>query len=270
MKFHTTVILVSFKSDKIIEKALLQIKSQANILIIENSNSRNIQKLERKYNNLKVIVNKNNGFGHAANIGAGLAKTRFIIFISPDAIIEQNGIKKIEKIAKNLEHKFGILLPSEKKIKSKTLKNLSRPVGSSIMFFDRNKFLKYRGFDESYFLYYEDIDIQNRFLKKNEKIYKINVIYNHLYGSHDMNFKFEIEVNRNWHYMWSRFYYLKKNYTYVKALIATFPTFLRSIFKMIFYYFINSRKYYIYKGRFFGLLNAYIGKKSWYRPLLRN
>ena len=37
------------------------------------------------------------------------------------------------------------------------------------MFFDRNKFLKYRGFDESYFLYYEDIDIQNRFLKKNEK-----------------------------------------------------------------------------------------------------
>ena len=112
MKFHTTVILVSFKSDKIIEKALLQIKSQANILIIENSNSINIQKLERKYNNLKVIINKNNGFGHAANIGAGLAKTRFIIFISPDAIIEQNGIKKIEKIAKNLEHKFGILLPS--------------------------------------------------------------------------------------------------------------------------------------------------------------
>ena len=115
MKFNTTVILVSFKSDKIIEKALLRLKNKANLLIIENSNSDNIQKLEKKYNNLKVIINKNKGFGNAANVGAKLAKTKFIIFISPDAIIEKNGLKKIEEISKNLDNKFGILIPSEKK-----------------------------------------------------------------------------------------------------------------------------------------------------------
>ena len=111
MKFHTTVILVSFKSDKIIEKALFRIKDDAYILIIENSNSDNIKKLEKKYNNLKVVINKNKGFGNAANVGAKLAKTKFIIFISPDAIIEKNGIKKIEKISKKLNNEFGILLP---------------------------------------------------------------------------------------------------------------------------------------------------------------
>ena len=270
MKFHTTVILVSFKSDKIIEKALFRIKDDAYILIIENSNSDNIKRLEKKYNNLKVVINKNKGFGNAANVGAKLAKTKFIIFISPDAIIEKNGIKKIEKISKKLNNEFGILLPSEKKNNQKKFEIIPAPVGSSIMFFDKKKFLKFRGFDENYFLYYEDIDIQKYFLKKNEKIYKTNVFYKHLYGSHDIIFKFEIEVNRNWHYMWSKFYYLKKNNTYFKAIIVTFPTFLRSILKMSFYYFINTHKYYIYKGRFLGLLNAYLGKKSWYRPVLRS
>ena len=270
MKFHTTVILVSFKSDKIIEKALLPIKNHANLLIIENSNSNNIKKLEKKYNNLKVIMNKNKGFGNAANIGAKLARTKFIIFISPDAIIEKKGLKKIEKISENLDNKFGILLPSEKKTKLKKLKIILNPMGSSIMFFDRKKFIRYGGFDENYFLYFEDIDIQKHFLEKNEKIYKINVFYDHLYGSHDMDFKFEIEVNRNWHYMWSKFYYLKKKNMFFKAIIVTFPTFLRSVLKMIFYYFINTHKYYIYKGRFLGLLNAYIGKKSWYRPIIKN
>ena len=270
MKFNTTVILVSFKSDKIIEKALLRLKNKANLLIIENSNSDNIQKLEKKYNNLKVIINKNKGFGSAANIGAKLAKTKFIIFISPDAIIEKNGLKKIEEISKNLDNKFGILIPSEKKNKLKKSKIILNPMGSSIMFFDRKKFLKYGGFDENYFLYFEDIDIQKNFLNKNEKIYKINVFYDHLYGSHDLDFRFEIEVNRNWHYMWSKFYYHKKQNMYFKAIIVTFPTFLRSILKMIFYYFININKYYIYKGRFLGLLNAYIGKKSWYRPIVKN
>ena len=116
MKFHTTVILVSFKSDKIIEKALLPIKNHANLLIIENSNSNNIKKLEKKYNNLKVIMNKNKGFGSAANLGAKLAKTKFIIFISPDAIIEKNGLKKIDY----LQIKNGInLLPAFEKNNSR-------------------------------------------------------------------------------------------------------------------------------------------------------
>ena len=78
------------------------------------------------------------------------------------------------------------------------------------MFVNRNKFLKIGGFDENFFLYYEDIDLQLRFLKANEKVFKIEVYFQHLYGSHDKKFNHEIEINRNWHYMWSRFYFIKK------------------------------------------------------------
>ena len=269
MKFQTTAVLVSFKSDKIIENSIKKINNTAYIVIIENSKNRALKQLEKKYKNLKVIFNKNSGFGSAANIGARLAKTKYILFISPDTLIEKNGIKKIENISKEFDN-FGILLPTEDKYKLKKNKKITKPIGSPLMFFEKRKFNKFGGFDENYFLYYEDIDIQKYFFKKNEKIYKTNILYKHLYGSHDIIFKFEIEVNRNWHYMWSKFYYLKKNNTYLRAIIVTFPTFLRSILKMIFYYFINPHKYYIYKGRFLGLLNAYIGKKSWYRPVLGN
>ena len=42
------------------------------------------------------------------------------------------------------------------------------------MFFEKKKFIKYGGFDENFFLYYEDTDLQKRFIEREQKI--INVI----------------------------------------------------------------------------------------------
>tara|TARA_B100000795_G_C22742020_1_gene415767 strand:- start:386 stop:1192 length:807 start_codon:yes stop_codon:yes gene_type:complete len=268
MKFQTTAVLVSFKSDKIIENSIKKINNTAYIVIIENSKNRALKQLEKKYKNLKVIFNKNSGFGSAANIGARLAKTKYILFISPDTLIEKNGIKKIENISKEFDN-FGILLPTEDKYKLKKNKKITKPIGSPLMFFEKRKFNKFGGFDENYFLYYEDIDLQNRFIKKNQKVIKINIFFKHLYGSHDKKFNFEIEINRNWHYMWSRFYYIKKNYSFFYAFICTLPTLLRSLIKLILYFLISKKEYFIYKARFLGLINSYFGKKSWYRPSIK-
>ena len=264
MKFITTAIFVCFKSEEIIENSIKKINNEAKMIIIENSGNKKIKELEKKYKNLKVIINDNRGFGSAANLGAKLTNTKYIIFVSPDIILKKNGIKKIENEAKKLNDNFGILLPID--IRNKLKKN-STLNGSGIMFFERKKFLKYGGFDENFFLYYEDIDLQNRFIKERQKIINVNVFFKHLYGSHNKKFNFEIEINRNWHYMWSRFFYIKKNYNYLFAFIFTFPTFIRSLIKVILYYFINKKKYFIYKGRFLGLINSYLGKKSWYRAI---
>ena len=37
------------------------------------------------------------------------------------------------------------------------------------MFFEKKKFIKYGGFDENFFLYYEDTDLQKSLLKENKK-----------------------------------------------------------------------------------------------------
>ena len=54
---------------------------------------------------------------------------------------------------------------------------------------------------------------------------------------------------------------------YLLAFFSTFPSFLSSIIKFLFYSFAKKKlKKNIYKMRFLGLLNSYFLKKSFYRP----
>jgi len=82
-------------------------------------------------------------------------------------------------------------------------------------------------------------------------------------------YNFEVELSRNWHWIWSKFYFNKKHYGYFLALCNGLPTFFSSLIKFIFYLIINnSEKKLIYLHRLKGYLNALKGKKSWYRPTI--
>ena len=104
--------------------------------------------------------------------------------------------------------------------------------------------------------------------KRGQNIYIIkNSILNHLgaASTHKL-FAKEIEYLRNWHWMWSKFYFNKKHYGYFNALNKVILNFLSAIFKYIFYFILfNSQKRKIYLMRICGLFNSMIGKKSWFR-----
>ncbi len=79
----------------------------------------------------------------------------------------------------------------------------------------------------------------------------------------------ELEKNRNWHWMWSTFYFHKKYKGFIIALIIIFPKFLSSLFKTIFFQLIlNKEKKDIYLNRLSGITNSILGKKSWRRPTI--
>ena len=105
---------------------------------------------------------------------------------------------------------------------------------------------------------------------KNEKVFSSKkLIINHLglkSSYSEKIYEYEFIKLRNWHYMWSFFYYHKKNEGFLKALIASKGRFIRSLIK-IFYFFItiNRKERLKYSYRFLGLINSIIGKKSWYR-----
>ena len=151
----------------------------------------------------------------------------------------------------------------------KKISLIKKPFGTPIIFVERKKFLQMNGYDEKFFLYFEDTDFVQRFLKNNELVYKINLNFIHKFGSHDKVYNNEIELNRNWHYMWSKFYYLKKTDGIFFAYANTLPTLFRSLIKSSFFYLTNNNKYFIYKARFSGLINSYFNKKSWYRPQIQ-
>ena len=128
-------------------------------------------------------------------------------------------------------------------------------------------------FDENFFIYLEEIDLCKRLRKANKKIFlDKNIIVNHLGGSsHDKSINYQMELSRNWHWMWSTFYFNKKHYGYLFALISVSGKFFSALTKVIFYSFIlNDKKRKIYFQRLSGLFNSIIGKKSWYRPNILN
>jgi GT2 family glycosyltransferase len=122
-------------------------------------------------------------------------------------------------------------------------------------------------FDENIFLYLENDDLCKR-INKFESIYIVPTSkVNHL-GASAVNKKYseQIKLSRNWHWVWSKFYFNKKHYGFLKALIDGLPSFLFDILKLLFYSLINHKKKGIYLHRVLGFLNALFGKKSHYRP----
>jgi hypothetical protein len=66
-----------------------------------------------------------------------------------------------------------------------------------------------------------------------------------------------------WHFIWSKYYFTKKNYGLMLSLFIFFPTMIRILFKIFIYKLIdNKRIYERYKCRLNGLASSMVGKKS--------
>ena len=279
---NLTFIIVTFKSDHIIDECIESLPKNSNIIIIENSNNIELKKtLEAKYSNINVIVQKNSGMGSANNKGIKLCKTDYAFVINPDVKFYENTMHELIALSSKYND-YSILAPicdDEKypnyKIKNKRIKNYYPDfldvdsVDGYAMLINKNKFSDNIYFDEQIFLYLENDDLCLRKKKENQKIYVAKKAKIHHMGgkSHSPIHEKEIEFSRNWHWMWSKFYFNKKHYGYSMALLIVFPSIITSMIKF-FYYFVTSNKFKkkIYIMRFLGLLNSIFGKKSWYRP----
>ena len=135
------------------------------------------------------------------------------------------------------------------------------------MFLNMSKFLNIGFFDENFFLYLEEIDLCKRTKKANEKIYIDENIKIFHYGGKSVNqaFSHEIELTRNWHWMWSFFYFNKKHYNFFYALILIMPKLFSAILKSFIY---RNKKKEIYRKRLSGMFSSIAGKTSWYRSTL--
>jgi len=282
---NITIIIVTFKSEKIIYKCLSSINKKYPVLIIENSKNKKFKSLiEKKFLNVKcILTGKNLGFGKANNIGLRLAKTNYVLLLNPDTVLSTNTLQVLSNSAHRIKD-FALLAPiivNSNKLNygffdNSKIINIKKSndafevdyIKGFAMFFNKKKFSKIGFFDENIFLYLEEIDLCNRLNSINEKIYLIpEAKIKHLGGrSHGKEFNIEIEISRNWHWMWSNFYYKKKHFGKIRAYNETISLFFKSILKTIFFLFFSKKKFLINKARFLGLFNSYLGKDSFYRP----
>ena len=274
-----TIVINTFKSEDKIHQCLDAISSEFKVIIIENSNDKNFKEiLESKYKNVECfLTGENLGYAKGNNLGLSKVKSQYALILNPDAIVEKNTLNNFLVSAERLGD-FSIIGPAKQDEfkNSDYLKNKNQifevnSVKGFAMFLNLNQFEDIGFFDDNFFIYLEEIDLCLRLKKNNKKIYlDKNILINHIGGSsHNESINFEMELSRNWHWMWSTFYFNKKHNGYLKAIVNISGKFFSSIIRMIFYSLIfQNDKRKIYFQRFSGMYNSMIGKKSWYRPAL--
>ena len=278
-----TFVIVSYKAEKVIYNCLDSLPKTSKKIIIENSYDKLLKReLESKYDNIEVLLNSNNGMGSSNNIGIKKANTNFVFILNPDVIFKNNTIDELISAIKDIED-FSIISPinsnkslpnfKTKKKHLETNKNIIEvdEIDGFSMLINKSKFDQEIFFDENFFLYLENSDLCLRQKNKNEKIFIITSSEIDHIGSYSTKFDEtidkEMEYIRNWHWMWSKFYFNKKHFGDLTAYLKIFPNLISAIFKYLFYLIIfNSHKKKIYKMRFLGILNSIIGNKSYLRP----
>ena len=288
-----TVLIVTFKTNhKILDDCIKSIDGKSKIIIVENSNDEEFKKeYEKKFSNIEVFLSgKNLGYGVGNNFGLNLIKTNYALISNPDVVYENDFFSSIDYyIKKNVD--FDIMGPMYRredyasyghfddliKIAPKRISSNESSLVSAhwivgcTMFLNLKKFKNRNLFDENFFLFFEEFDLCRQVILKKGKIYASKKLYvNHLghkgSAATDPEYSIETEMFRNWHWMWSSFYFYKKNYNFFYAIKSMYGKFFRSLFKMIFFrIFYNEKKFTMYYARFSGILNCFLGKKSWYR-----
>ena len=214
MIIDLTIIIVNYKSWSKLKNCIKSIQNQSHIntqiIVVDNfSNDNKLKHFQNKYNQVNWIENKNNlGFAKACNIGALKAESKWLLFLNPDTILEKNSLSSLIKYSNsNKEHRligikqlnqdggntnaYGLFLNIWTSIgffrifnrilkgltyKRMNSKEISSPdwISGSFVLLRKTDFIKLDGWNEKYWMYYEDMDLCKKAQLLNLKVSLFN------------------------------------------------------------------------------------------------
>jgi GT2 family glycosyltransferase len=194
-----TLIIVTYRSETLIVKNLAILK-KFKVIIIDNSNSDKLQLIINDYNNINLIKSsKNLGYGKAVNLGISQSNTYFVLTVSPDILLNESSIEILFSTFVNDINNIGLLGPSlydsnMKRRTNGTISYIKKLKGNKIFntinnmpegniccdylvgccyLIKRDFFNSIGGFDEDFFMYFEDNDLCDKILLNNKLIMEV-------------------------------------------------------------------------------------------------
>ncbi|HOA82310.1 MAG TPA: glycosyltransferase family 2 protein, partial [Defluviitaleaceae bacterium] len=189
-----SVIIVSYKKLNILIDCLdsiykyNDIGDKLEIIVVDNSPEDSIYSyIKSNYNNVIILKSENRGFGAANNLGARIARGKYLLFLNPDTIliepIFQFAIKKFEEnnnlawfgiklLDKNFKKSFSFAFINEDSFFQQLLSILFRKldlfidgkmfIAGADIFIRKKVFFDIGMFDENIFMYAEEADLAIR------------------------------------------------------------------------------------------------------------
>ena len=281
MNQEVTIIILAHKSKKLVLNYIRNLYKKIKIIIVDNSNDAELELLVKNtYPKVDIHLISNNGYSDQINYGVKFVKTDYFLISNPDVRgIDDVNIQSFVKCAKQLNNKFSVLGPRYLDVNPKSLKQSKsndsiaemRFLSGACMFFYKKNYDLIGGFDNDFFLYFEENDYCLR-SKKFYKNYQINTIKVFHDAGNSVLSKNENEVKdqrelRSWHFVWSKFYYYRKHYSFLFAIFFFIPIIIRTTLKIIFYIIIKDQiNCFKYKNRLSGMISSIKGEKSHKRP----
>lgn len=241
------------------------------IIVDNNSNDGSLAKIKNLNLNFEIINNeKNFGFSKACNIGSKNQKSDYILFLNPDIILNKDNLtKSIALIKTKLDIGVcGIQLRNNEFEIQRTCCNFPKPINFFNKIIGLNKlnpkifkdffmenwdhkdsrfvdhvigafyliraelFFKLKGFDESFFMYLEDLDLSKRVNKSGYKIYYFSETSAYHKGGGSSE---KVKDYRIFYSIYSRVLYGFKYFNLKNAIFFLFITFvIEPICRMIF------------------------------------
>jgi len=206
-----SIIIINYKQEDLLKKCLASVysilKSEPfEVIVINNSGEDKLPAFNLP--NFRIIESENYGYAAANNIGAGKAKGKYIFFLNADTEIKNDFLSSFDKefgekefgaAGLKLTYPGGGFQPScylennfFNEIKNKRLEKIFKTgseeekkkieneyngikkvewVSGAAFIVKRNVFESAEGFDERFFLFYEDADLCKRLSDKGFGIY---------------------------------------------------------------------------------------------------
>ncbi len=284
-----SIVLVNWNGKKWLKKCLDSLVAQTyksvEIILVDNaSTDGSLEYVKKYFPKVRIILNKKNlGLPKANNIGVSKSKGKYLLLINTDTWVSDDFIEKLYVYHK--KNDFAVISPIEKDYKGKKT-NLINPTidltGSPAFFIhheEKNKlfftsvcyfckkidYLKTLGFDENYFVYYEDVDWFWRMSLLGIKYsYAENIYVNHAgAGATGKGINYNMFLFRNQNALQT----IIKNYSFPTLVLILPLYFLQNIVEIIFFIVILKPKiaYSYIEGWLFNIKNikVILKKRKW-------